>query len=89
VVVDLIILWLIFLSYDHETVFGRNGIVSFFGNHSEMVLFHFLENQYEMVLFNKFQLDLEVRNIYYQDFKFFSLSLSYHNLKTESFMFSL
>ena len=29
---DLTILWLIFLSYDHETVFGRNGIVSFFGN---------------------------------------------------------
>jgi hypothetical protein len=27
-VVDLTILWLIFLSYDHETVFGRNGIVS-------------------------------------------------------------
>jgi hypothetical protein len=36
---------------------------------------------------NKFQLDLEARNIYYQDCKFF-LS-RYHNLKMESFMFSL
>jgi hypothetical protein len=33
------------------------------------------------------QLDLEVRNIYYQDCKFFFSR--YHNLKMESFMFSL
>jgi hypothetical protein len=36
---------------------------------------------------NKFQLDLEVRNIY-QDCKFF-LSVTYHNLKMERYMFSL
>jgi hypothetical protein len=45
---------------------------------------------------NKFQLDLEVRNIYYQDCKFFSLGVIiyiiiwyYHNLKMKKFMFSL
>ena len=36
---DLTILWLIFLSYDHETVFGRNGIVSFFGNPLKEMVF--------------------------------------------------